>query len=252
MVEKRESFPASLQKQVVEYLGVRIITGEIPAGTALSMDVLSQDLNVSRSVIREAMGILASLGLVVSHKRAGTIVQPNTNWDALSPQVIWWRLDDPKQRMNQFRSLVEMRIAFEPLAAALAAERASDEQAEHLMGVARRLEKAGRRGDQATYLVHDKVFHSLVLTLSDNHLFANLQFGIEEILEGRHAYGYVPRWPNFDAVDWHINIAEAVVAHDPEAAYRYALAIARRSAADVGLSDMLNPMGFSASQPVLD
>lgn len=249
MVEKRESFPASLQKQVVEYLGVRIITGEIPAGTALSMDVLSQDLNVSRSVIREAMGILASLGLVVSHKRAGTIVQPNTNWDALSPQVIWWRLDDPKQRMNQFRSLVELRIAFEPIAAALAAERASEEDAQRLMTVARQLEKAGHAGDQATYLVHDKVFHSLLLTLSDNHLFANLHFGIEEILDGRHAYGYVPRWPNFDALDWHMGIAEAVVAHDPESAYRNALAIARRSAADVGLSDTPDPMGFLAPEP---
>ncbi len=45
-----------LQREVIEQLGKQIVTGRWPGGTVLRMDELADQLDVSRSVIREAGG----------------------------------------------------------------------------------------------------------------------------------------------------------------------------------------------------
>ncbi|MGH3950638.1 MAG: hypothetical protein ACRDSE_16225, partial [Pseudonocardiaceae bacterium] len=47
---------------------------------------------VSRTVARETMRVLESMGLVVSRRRVGITVRPLGEWNVFDPRVIWWRL----------------------------------------------------------------------------------------------------------------------------------------------------------------
>ena len=65
--------------EVVRHLEQRILSGQIAAGERVPSErELSAEMGVSRSVVREALGRLASLGLVRSVHGSGTRVEaPN-------------------------------------------------------------------------------------------------------------------------------------------------------------------------------
>ena len=82
---------------------------------------------VSRTVAREAIRVLESMGLVTSRRRVGVTVTPRAQWNVFDPMLIRWRLAG-SGRADQLRSLSELRAGFEPAAARYAATRATPEQ----------------------------------------------------------------------------------------------------------------------------
>lgn len=201
----------ALQRAIIEHLGRRIVLGELRPGTLLNMDDLTVELGVSRSVVREAVSVLAALGLVQSRKRKGTTVLDSAHWRALAPDIISWRLDDPHQREDQFRSLIEFRVAVEPKAACLAAQRAGVDAGKLLVQLALEMQSAGVNGPTDTFLTLDTQFHNTILALSENALFAGMGIIISENLAGRHRLGLMPpKRPNAEAMQWHIDLAEAI------------------------------------------
>jgi DNA-binding FadR family transcriptional regulator len=69
-----------LHRVVVHHLGLRIVRGELGAGATLPTEAdLSTELGVSRTVIREAIKILAAKGLVESRPKTGTRALGRTN-----------------------------------------------------------------------------------------------------------------------------------------------------------------------------
>ena len=128
---------AGLHARVLDHLGTAICSGELAAGSVLSIDDLVDRYEVSRSVIREVLRVLASMGLIETRRRVGIMIQPAEVWNVFDPQVIRWRLASDG-RMAQMRSITELRTAVEPHAAWLAAERVER----------RRGERAGRARGQ--------------------------------------------------------------------------------------------------------
>ena len=63
--------PPSLHTRVTENVGRAIVDGTVPAGTVLLSDEIERRQGVSRSVIREAIRVLGSMGLVEAVKRVG-------------------------------------------------------------------------------------------------------------------------------------------------------------------------------------
>src|ERR1044071_7898103 len=84
-----------LHEPVLEKLGMEIAAGDLPAGHVLTLDGLRERFAVSRTVAREAMRILESMGLVESRRRVGITVRPIADWNVFDPRVIWWRLCGP-------------------------------------------------------------------------------------------------------------------------------------------------------------
>ena len=60
---------------VLDLLGRRIASGEIPEGTVLTLAGLEQEFAASRTLIREAVRVLESLGMLRSRRRVGITVQ---------------------------------------------------------------------------------------------------------------------------------------------------------------------------------
>ena len=139
----------SLHHRAIEHLGTRIVGGELPTGHVMLAEQLEEELKVSRSVVREAVRVLQSLGLVETIKRVGIRVLPASRWNPFDPQVIRWRLAGDG-RGAQLRSLAELRSAVEPVAAGARSEQcAGTSCAGELVENLHALRDAGHNGECA-------------------------------------------------------------------------------------------------------
>lgn len=222
-------FPvAGLHAQVLDLLGLSICAGELETGAVLRIEELEDRFSVSRSVIREVLRVLASMGLLKSRRRIGVQILPASEWNLYDPQIIRWRLASP-DRIAQLRSLTELRTAVEPEAARLAAIRAPLAAASNLMGLAGKLWAAGQAGDSKAFLALDIEFHSLVLVSSGNEMFGRLGALVTEVLSGRTHYGLMPRHPHDDALQFHVDVASAIQRRHPSEAHEAMLRIMQRT-----------------------
>ena len=213
-----------LHARVLDFLGLAVCAGDLPSGSVVRIEQLQERYDVSRSVVREAIRVLASMGLVASRRRVGIQVQPEARWNLYDPQVIRWRLASPA-RVAQLRSLNELRTAVEPEAARLAALRAPLADASELMGLAGKLWAAGQADDAETFLTLDIAFHRLVLSSSGNEMFAKLSTLVEAVLAGRTQYGLMPRRPHKEALQLHVDVASAIQRGHSDAAHAAMLRI---------------------------
>jgi DNA-binding FadR family transcriptional regulator len=202
-----------LHARVLEQLGTAICGGEMEAGSLLYIDELVDRFSVSRSVVREALRVLSSMGMVESRRRVGTVILPAGEWNVYDPQVIRWRLASDS-RVSQLRSITELRTAVEPQAALLAAQRATNEEASALVGLAAKMWAAGKGDDEDEFLRLDIEFHRQVLAGSGNEMFLKLSELVAEVLAGRHHYGLMPHHPHEDALKLHAEVAQAIQRRD--------------------------------------
>lgn len=223
---------AGLHAQVLDQLGTAICNGDLAAGAVLSIDDLIDRYQVSRSVIREVLRVLASMGLIETRRRVGIMIQPPEAWSVFDPQVIRWRLASD-HRMAQMRSITELRTAIEPHAAWLAAQRIDGDEASELVGLAAKMWAAGKAGDEARFLSLDIDFHRRVLIASGNEMFAKLQLIVAEVLAGRHHYHLMPHYPHEHALQLHIDVAQALQRGDGERAREAMVAIMEQGFAEM-------------------
>lgn len=224
-----------LHQRVVETLGQRIVTGDLPPGTTMQAEGLAVELGVSRSVVREAVRVLQSLGMVEPIKRVGVRVRSVQSWLLLDPALIRWRLHGPAKG-TQLRSLTELRSAVEPAAAELAARNATDRIGAELVAMAARMRAVGRAGDLETFLDLDIRFHEMVLSSSGNEMFAQLHGVIAEVLRGRTEDGLMPEKPHEEALQLHLDVADAILGRRPGDARAAMARIMERTTEEMALT----------------
>jgi DNA-binding FadR family transcriptional regulator len=207
----------ALHESVLDALGRAVTSGDVPTGTSLTLEGISAEHGVSRTVAREVMRALEGLGLVRSRRRVGIVVLGIESWNVLDTRVIRWRLQGPG-RDAQLRSLTELRHAVEPLAAAGAARHAAPAVRGELLDLAQRMRRTGEDGDLETFLALDIRMHELLLRSSGNELFGSLADVVAEVLAGRTHLGLMPASPVPEALDQHEAVARAVAGGDPGAA----------------------------------
>ncbi|MEH1102747.1 FadR/GntR family transcriptional regulator [Micromonospora sp. CPCC 205561] len=210
---------AGLHARVLERLGTAICGGELAPGSVLNIDDLVERYAVSRSVVREVLRVLASIGFIETRRRVGVMIRPPDAWNVFDPQVIRWRLASAG-RIVQLRSITELRTAVEPHAAWLAASRVGHDEASDLVGLAAKMWAAGKAGDEERFLQLDIEFHRRILVASGNEMFVRLQDLIAEVLTGRHQHHLMPHHPHEQALQLHAEVAQAIQRRDGERARR--------------------------------
>jgi DNA-binding FadR family transcriptional regulator len=207
--------------RVVEWIGLRIVSGEFDAGTQLPNEAdLAARLSVSRGGVREAIKALAAKGMVEPRPRLGTRVLARPEWNLMDRDVIEWhgRAAD----LAFLQDLMELRLMVEPGAARLAAERASEEQIATLEaaydGMATHADLLPDGED--AFVEADLTFHLTILRASGNQLIEQLgrllETGLHHALEATsHLPGGVRA-----TLPMHRAVLLAVRGHKPLAAER--------------------------------
>ncbi len=117
----------SLTDLAVEQLGQRIVRGDFTHRGGLPTEPeLSAELGISRNVLREAIKVLTSKGLLEVRRKTGTRVRSQESWNILDPAVVEWFSLNGSDLQNA-HDFVEFRRIIEPKASYLAALRATDE-----------------------------------------------------------------------------------------------------------------------------
>ena len=159
----------SMHGRIVRELGTRILAGELAPGDRLPPEPeLIEKYEVSRPVLREAVRVLVAKGLVMSRQRAGAIVRPRSEWHLLDPDVLYWMIQT-RPAPEFVKTLMGMRRVFEPGAAALAAQSATDEQ---LAGIAEAYDGMAAATNADEMLEPDLAFHRRIAEATGNDLMA--------------------------------------------------------------------------------
>jgi DNA-binding FadR family transcriptional regulator len=213
-----------LHARVVNAVGQSIVDARYAPGDILNLDELSATFAVSRSVLREAMRVLQSLGMIEPRQRVGTQVLPRTSWELMNPQIIVWRGRGPEY-FTQMREMLEMRLGIEPVAARLSAQAMTDEQLAAVSAAADAMVVADRDGDGRGFLEADVDFHAQILRGSGNAVMGHFASTVEALLRTREEEkrftitAYTP-----PSAHRHHELAHALAVRDGEAAYRWSFA----------------------------
>jgi DNA-binding FadR family transcriptional regulator len=213
-----------LHARVVNTIGQEIVDGRYAPGEILNLDQLSEFFAVSRSVLREALRVLQSLGMIEPRQRVGTQVLPREAWDLMNPQIIVWR-GRGREYYTQMREMLELRLGIEPVAARLSARLMTAEQRAAIARAAEDMVAANLAGDGRRYLEADVTFHTLILTASGNSVMGHFAGTVAALLRTREdeqrftITEYTP-----PSAHRHNELAHALAEGDEDRAYRWSYA----------------------------
>lgn len=145
---------ATLKTQVYDYLKEQIIMGALKPGERLIEEKISEELQVSRSPIREAIRMLEKDGLLHVNASGGvTVVKPT---------------------IQDYQQLFECRVEMEPLAAFYAAMRRSSEQLKSIRASLLQMGKITENNNIKK--VHDANvnFHEAIVISSGNQFLVSM------------------------------------------------------------------------------
>ena len=181
-------------------------------------------------MLREAVRVLAAKGLVAARPKTGTRVRPRSQWNIGDPDVLHWRArDEPGHEL--YAETTEIRLALEPLAARLAATRATDEEIDGIEEAFRGME-AGV-GVQEAYLAADLLFHDRILAACHNELLGHLGGVLRSVLRTTFEFTTSSRTSRRRALPLHGAIAAAIRRHKEDEAEDAARTLIADTAADL-------------------
>ena len=225
-----------LHTQVVEELTRRIVQEEWVPGSALPTESeLAEQFDVSRTVIREAIRLLGSKGLIIVKHGSGVYVQPPDKWDHLDPLILVNRLE-VGQDESLLTQLLEVRRMIEVEVAGLAAVRRSAEDVETLGQIVSdmRLALASENGNTLSAL--DLRFHETIFSASGNLVLRQMVWTIATLFRAAlHIHRSRPPRRE-ESYQGHLAIFAAIDAGDAERARQEMLGHINQAAEDIRAS----------------
>ena len=184
----------SLVERVYEQILGAICERALAPGDRIIQDELALSLRVSRQPVMTALAQLKQQGFLIERGRRGLQVAP---------------VD-----LSRFDAIYELRSALEPLAASLAARRATDEQIAAAETLIEHGKQVAAANDPTAMLLADVAFHEWVYRASGNPLIVESMESNWQHL--RRAMGEVLRHPSLAHVVWdeHAAILNAIASRD--------------------------------------
>ncbi len=206
--------------QVVHKLGLDIVSGFFKTGDILPGDAeLMERLKVSRTVLREAMKTLTAKGMISPKARIGTRVTERESWNMFDSEVLLWHFEAGVSE-EFLLHLYDIRQAFEPYGAGLAAIKAKDADIARLVAYANEMGNTAYSKEKRA--LADMNFHVLITEMSGNPFMRTVGSLIKAALVGIFRMSNPEADPNeiSDVSASHLRLVEAFRLRDEAAARR--------------------------------
>ncbi|MEO7060683.1 MAG: GntR family transcriptional regulator [Lapillicoccus sp.] len=186
----------ALRDQVLRELRLRIVDGFYSPGTRLTEERLAIDFGVSRNPVREALRVAEADGLVTLSPRRGAVVA--------TPDA------------ETIGDLFTVRSSLEPVAARIAAERATPADVADLRRLLDDARAATEAGDLSRVAELNSALHLRVVTIAGNRWLASISTSLYLHVHWVFRVGAAVRAPH----SWqeHIRLVDAIEAGDGAAA----------------------------------
>ena len=160
-----------LHVQVAREIALKILSSELINEQVIPNEkLLCDQFAVSRTVLKEAIKLLTSKGLLESKPKVGTWVTARNNWNFLDPQLLDWMTDLGDNEIF-YKEFLLLRMAIEPAAAALAAKNATAEQRILLTKTFQEMNSLDKNADMCKWLELNAQFHCLVFIATCNSFY---------------------------------------------------------------------------------
>lgn len=221
-----------LYEQVAREIALRVMRRPSYSPRTLPVESeLCRQLNVSRTVLREAVKVLCAKGLVEVGPKCGMRAQPRSKWNRLDPDVLEWQATSGVEDDDFIRSLCEVRKFLEPAAAELAAERATASEVDEIFAYLKEMEDSVANTED--FIAADMKFHGAIFAACRNDLLNHMTTAIGGALRASRAI--TTRLPGSSAacLPMHRNVAAAIRDRDPAAARSAMLLLVTGAARDI-------------------
>lgn len=188
-----------LSDQVYDLILASILDGSRAPGSRVVESEIARQLGISQAPVREAVKRLVHAGLVVSVARHGSYVTE------ISPE--------------EFAIAREMRAILEAKGAHIATGKVGSADIAKLRSITTRMQHAVDAGDWAAFRTLDVEFHRSVIAATGLAVLSRMWDTLEPMLVSQRAIGD----PSYlgdrrRVVAWHIDLVDALLAGDPDAA----------------------------------
>ena len=229
--------PLALKERVIQQLTRLIEEGVLNPGDRLPSErELSEELQVSRGTVREAVQFLGALGLLEVRHGSGTFVRLGTDPSELRDEWRDWTI----RHAERIHDLLELRKGLEPFAAELAAQRAGDEEVTAMEDALEQMQPAVDSPDVTGLIQADLAFHHALCAAAGNAALSEFADALgQQLVRERGVIWNLPGRPARSLVE-HRAIYEAVRTGDPTRA---------RQAAFEHLTSVEEDLGASVLSP---
>ena len=208
-----------LYEEIVEQIKQLITDGRLKPGDRLLAErELAEQFQVSRASVREAIRTLEMLGVIDIRPGEGTFVRGTETDDIIRPLAMFLAVE-----RSSLLDMFEMRRIFETATASLAAERASEEELDHIEAMLDKMRERLNVLDPEKGEEFDAAFHYAVAEATHNSLLTKLFKTVSE--EFAKANSVARRQLYHDniqnaqkIIDQHSEILEAIRSRSPKAA----------------------------------
>ena len=200
-----------LHDTISRHLALAILRGETDSWS--SENDLCRKLEVSRSVLRESVKVLASKGLLEVRPKVGIRVRPRSDWNLFDPELLAWQFEAGVDD-QLLRSLVEVQLIVETAAVGLAAVHATPEEIASLKASYEEMER--HADNKEAYDAADLTFHMSVFSACHNPLLHRMILTVRNGLASTLAALKVPsKMPIAVGLPLHKRLADAIAERDP-------------------------------------
>jgi len=231
---------ADVEKQIIDMIN----SGKYPEGSKLPRERdMAESLGIGRNLLREAIAVLETLGLLEVKKREGIFVKkmPTNEIVGNLKMIRLWPADFVPQ-------LMEVRQAINMLAVEWAARRRTDEDVRKLWECFRNFENTPlvTEEDRHASARWENVLHALVVDSAHNVILSRIYEGISFLMELNNDMLHMTLmtqnagWVKH-IVEQHRHVIEAIEAGDSETAFKWMKGHFEDTIRGLGLENVVEP-----------
>ncbi len=207
---------AKVYEQVVERIKLLILKGILKKGDKLPTErELAEELQVSRTSVREALRALEVIGLIESRQGAGNYIRESFEEGLFEPLSTLFILNNGKQQ-----DILELREMLELQTVVLAAERIDEQELQELQEIITAMKQCTNEEECVYY---DKRLHYTIAKASKNILILNILEVLSQLIDEfirdsrKKIYKAQRTWESLNVQ--HQKVCEAIACRDSRAAY---------------------------------
>lgn len=165
-----------IYQYVIEQIQEMILGGRLKKGDKLPSErELADQMNVSRTSVREGIRVLETMGIIESKQGEGNFICDNMKNSFIQPLSMMFILNKGK-----YSDIFELRAMLEQEVVRLAAHRGTEEEFEELKQILDNLKDTDAIEQKTKY---DKEFHYKIVSMSKNYLIESMYHIISDLLE---------------------------------------------------------------------
>lgn len=201
MVRANNKINYTIKEQVYNIIKDKILNGTYPPGQWLQEAKIANELEVSRSPVREALQQLLGDGLVVNIPNKGVFVKEITEQD--------------------MQDIFEVRMCFETIGIRNSVDKLTDEIREQFLEIKQKLIQFAKQMDKSNYIQEDSRLHQLFIQLTGNNLIRDVSVRIYTMEHLSRTISLYSPERFIESLEEHIGMIDGILEGNVEKALEY-------------------------------